>query len=990
MSGKALILPLAFLVLMSFGPGGPGDPVKPGTHPDPGAPGGILSLYHKADRLFQFGVPGPANDSASLAGFGQVIGRLERCPGFAGKDTLIFLCYLKKGILLDAKNDYTGAREAYGRALVLQKSIVAASGGFANDSLAFVLGVYAGTCYYNLNNFDSASYFLLRAESSPRPFHDPEDEVRMYNTLGALYYANGNYQQGKNYLSRGLEILEARQPLDTASLLGIESNMATSLYRLGLYKESLSIFHKILKYHSYTNYVYMNMGRAYAALGQYQPALACWRKVNPAQVPAVLNEMGHTQWQLGRTDSAAWFLDRLASGAAINELDVGINALYRADLLESRQQYMSSLASLQKAIILFSHNFRNPDIYSNPSNIAGAFAYYHLFDALFKKAVVFDELHKEQHKPAFLLASYEAYKASLSILRYIEKSYDTDDAKLFLKRKSGEVCQGALSVCLELHRLFPGDGYLEQAFTISEQNKASIITAGLKERAFSNIEGAEAAALQRERNIRYNIARLNVRGDEAQGSGEIGAIAREKAGYEIELTRLQKELEQNDHYYKLKYDDSSPGVKELQQRLSGQQALISCYTTAEALHIFIVTRTAFSYARIDSLAALQRDIEGWLNLLKTVESGKKFRGEAIGLRLYQRLVKPIQAVIPDKEEWIIIPDGILYFLPFESLPADAGSKVLLETTTISYQFSSRFVMNEWGRESGGATGAGNGGPGAGNATDRGAEGVLAFAPFAGAGAGPDRGEATGMRVMNFARLPGSREEISGLPGSQYIDSAATKERFLAEMNKYRIIHLATHAVSSVNNTSESFIAFYPQSGSSQVAERGTSPADGGSHGSDRLFLEELYGLNMNGTSLVIISACETGQGELVSNEGVISLARAFTYAGCESTINSLWKADDKATSRILRQFHVYLEKGYTKSRALREAKLDYLKSDAINKSPAFWSHLILIGDTGAVYEVGHPFRWSILALCLCILCWMAIKWKGREKKKSTSFTDPGF
>ena len=72
------------------------------------------------------------------------------------------------------------------------------------------------------------------------------------------------------------------------------------------------------------------------------------------------------------------------------------------------------------------------------------------------------------------------------------------------------------------------------------------------------------------------------------------------------------------------------------------------------------------------------------------------------------------------------------------------------------------------------------------------------------------------------------------------------------MNKYPIIHLATHAVSSVDKRTESFIAFYPQEGTRTE---------------DRLFLEELYGLNMNATRLVIISACETGQGELVSNEG---------------------------------------------------------------------------------------------------------------------------
>jgi CHAT domain-containing protein len=416
----------------------------------------------------------------------------------------------------------------------------------------------------------------------------------------------------------------------------------------------------------------------------------------------------------------------------------------------------------------------------------------------------------------------------------------------------------------------------------------------------------------------------------------------------------------------------------LQQHLGDKQALISFYVAKEALHVFILTRSSFAYTRIDSEKGLQHDVEDWLGLLKTTENGKKFRGEATGSRLYRQLIKPIQAIVPQKDEWVIIPDGFLYFLPFESLPAGAeagsGSGTLLETTTISYQFSSRLLVAPSPPK-----------------IDHSLAKILAFAPFAGKGGGFDQpglttGAASGAAAAGatgtaggtawFSQLPASGEEIAGLPGRLYMDSLATKEQFLKEINKYPVVHLATHAVSSINNASASFIAFYPEK---------RSPIE------DCLFLEELYGLNMNATNLVIISACETGQGELVSNEGVISLARAFAYAGCASTINSLWKADDKATSFILRRFHAYLQKGYTKSKALQQAKLDYLGSDAINKSPAYWSHLILIGNIEPVYSGGNSYKWGILIIASCLL--ILIFWRGREwkkrKKKSTLFMDAG-
>ena len=295
----------------------------------------------------------------------------------------------------------------------------------------------------------------------------------------------------------------------------------------------------------------------------------------------------------------------------------------------------------------------------------------------------------------------------------------------------------------------------------------------------------------------------------------------------------------------------------------------------------------------------------------------------------RRLLQPIRALVPGKDEWIVVPDGFLFFLPLESLPSGEVGKTLLETTTVSYEFASRFV---------------GGMEGLAGTTSHMPEKVLAFAPFAGGGTAHQQGPG------GFSPLPASREEISGLAGlegREYIDSAATKERFLSEINKYPIVHLATHAVSSINDAAGSYIAFYPQHGSAME---------------DHLFLEELYGLDMHATQLVIMSACETGQGELVNNEGVISLARAFAYAGCASTISSLWKADDQATSFILRRFYVYLEKGYTKSRALRQAKLDYLGSDAVNKSPAYWSHLILMGNADPVYTKRHS--WLLLLLLL--------------------------
>ncbi|HXD77211.1 MAG TPA: CHAT domain-containing tetratricopeptide repeat protein [Puia sp.] len=884
----------------------------------------IAVIYRRADSLFLLSDNTRFSDSLSLEGFEKVISALQHVPAGPGKDTLLFQSWLKKGILLDSRYDYSAAKSSYCQALRFHH---------ADDSLTFVLYVYAGTSYYNLNDFDSARYFLRDAESRSDRYADPADVVRLYNTLGVLYYDNGNYAQGKNYFNRALGIVRGRSPFDTAAAVSLQTNIATCFYHLGEFTESLGMYRQILALHQADDPVWLNMGMAYESLDRYREALNCFKKVAVKNVPGVLNEMGHVFWQLDRPDSATRYLDKLdvlVSGKPdalvprINELDLGTNDLYRADLLAGQGDYTGAVQYLQKAIIIYAPHFDNSDIFSNPASFAGSFASYRLFDAVFKKAVLLQQLYRTQPQEKWLVAAFDAYRASLAILRYIERSYDTDDAKLFLKKRTSAVYEGALSVCLELYRMHPEKDYLEQAFLISEKSKASVIAANLRERSVSAVD--EDSLQVREEGIKYNIARLDVKLGQGGDAKEISRTAQEKAGYEIQLAQLQKKLEQDGNYYRVKYEDSVPGIAELQANLGKDQALISCHLGTDALHVFVLTRSAFSYVRIDSLALLRRAVADWLAMLKTVESGRKFRGGDLGDLLSRVLVSPIQALVPDKDEWIVVPDGFLYFLPFEAIPSatDPSHQPLLYTTTISYQFAARLILA----------------PGSPSKKETHPGQILAFAPFTGTGF-----LSTG--AYRFPPLPGSKEEVSGLPGQQFTGKQATKTLFLKDLNQYPILHLATHAVSSVTSAAGSFIAFYPQK---------DTPID------DCLFLEELYGLNMDRTRLVVISACETGQGELVSNEGVISLARAFAYAGCESSISSLWKADDEATSFILQRFYIYLEKGYKKSTALRRAKLDYLASGTINKSPAYWSHLVLIGDTSPLYHRAYPWWWLTIPL----------------------------
>ena len=889
------------------------------------SPDDIKALYEKADSFFILTHPTSTTDSQALSLFGTVITESEVVRSH-GTEDILFQSYIKKGVLLDIKGNYTEALDAYHGALRCKGRHPDWS-----DSLLFKVYIYAGPDHYQLDNFDSAYSMLNKAALLAEKYPGLTERDRLYNALGALYYESGNYLQGKNYFSKALEIIRKERPNDRVSIINFENNIASCLYKLGDYRESLKIYSHLLLFGQSSSQLYLNMGKSYVGLLDYSGALALYKKVKPDEVPGVYNEMAYAEFLKNEPDSALIFLNRWKTKvipAKQTKIDGGINDLYRAQVLMAKRENMSAIAFLQQAIITFSGTFKNEDIHANPTNFAGSFASYRLFDALSCKAGILETIYSQNGNEEYLKAALDAYSSAIILFRYIEKTYTTDDAKLFLKKNNRDLYESAVLICLELDRLHPHGPYLEEAFITEEKSKASIVSGRLDEMALLKIPGIDPKLVQRQRDIKYNIARLELKGDPELGSQITQAVAKQKADDEIELSFLQKNIELNNAYYKMKFEDSCPTVAELQGGLGPRQAILSFFLSRSGLNVFTITSNSFHYLFIDSLPQLSAQVKDWTSILNNTQRGKRFGNQALEAQLSRRLVRPMLAALHGKDEWTIIPDGIFYLLPFESLPLDTNGHYLIEKTTISYQLSAKFLAEPFNSR--------------GKKFD--SYSVLSFAPFAGK---PEWVDAHPLRYMD--QLPGSGPEIADLPGKQYINGEATKAHFLAELNHYPVIHLATHAISDPQNSQGSLICFYPQNPGNNP-DKGPQNVQAADEDGDCLFLPELYGLNMDSTDLVILSACESGKGEIVDNEGMISLSRGFMYAGCASTVNSLWKADDKSTAEILHKFHVYLENGYTKSAALRQAKLDYMHSNSLYITPDYWAHLILIGNTDAVVE----------------------------------------
>jgi len=182
-------------------------------------------------------------------------------------------------------------------------------------------------------------------------------------------------------------------------------------------------------------------------------------------------------------------------------------------------------------------------------------------------------------------------------------------------------------------------------------------------------------------------------------------------------------------------------------------------------------------------------------------------------------------------------------------------------------------------------------------------------------------------------LPFSGVEIASVTevmgGEKWLGKEATKKRFIEEAGDYGIIHLSTHGFANDKISGDTYLTF---NSSLQKNEF------------EKLFLGDIYNLPLK-AYLVVLSACETGVGELQEGEGIISLARAFAYAGAKSIVTTHWNVEDEKTSQIMKGFYEGLAIEKSKDEALRDAKLKFLRTQkSLKAHPFYWGGIFNIGD----------------------------------------------
>jgi CHAT domain-containing protein len=320
------------------------------------------------------------------------------------------------------------------------------------------------------------------------------------------------------------------------------------------------------------------------------------------------------------------------------------------------------------------------------------------------------------------------------------------------------------------------------------------------------------------------------------------------------------------------------------------------------------------------LAALRNAAEGWR------EPAGRLGAELLGQ-------------VPDASRapnLLIVPDGSLYQVPFEALPAGPGKALLVEKYAVSYLPSAALLLRDRPRSS--------------------------YLPpwrrqWVGFGDPLLETRAAMPGDEQWARLPQSARELDSiaqaLPGRTTIHAGAADQKhylFDAATLGTPLLHFATHAVADTIDPNRSRMYFTPEPGS---------------QGSEYLFRTEVQSLRLADTDLVTLSACDTETGKLVRGEGVQSFSRSFLAAGARSTVTTLWRVEDGATADFMQTFYQHLAKGEAKTEALRAAKLSFLRESGPRSQPRYWAAFVLNGDGQAPIRPVFPWTW-IAAMAFAI------------------------
>lgn len=518
------------------------------------------------------------------------------------------------------------------------------------------------------------------------------------------------------------------------------------------------------------------------------------------------------------------------------------------------------------------------------------------------------------------LALAEQYAALAAETLYREMAEVTvNSSREILYDRDHPVLEHWLDTRMALFAATGDARHAEAAFQIAGKSKAFLLAEAMRKTGALHFAGVPDSLIEAERSLRERILsaekQLDTSGFQANVHTDHNLLVLNslltdwRSAYDALLRRIERE---HPGYFQLRQPARGISNAELRRALAPQQALLLYSQTAAGLYAFVCTTDTLHALLLPTTPDLPDLQEQYLRSLTAYHThpapddalydSSLETYAATAQALYRQLVAPVAPLLPERV--LIIPDGHWWRLPFDALltgpPADPDNwrtyPFWVLEKSIGYCLSPELLLevNKPARR-------------------RAVKPWLGIAPFTDLSPNdrsPD----------DFSPLPFSGQEVRAiadlLRGEAWTGADATLERFRAAAHRYGVLHLATHSRADDRQGGHSFVA---------VSRQGPL-----------LTAKDLFAVSL-GADLVVLSACEAGDGQLLRGEGIIGLVRGFLYAGARSVVASQWVAHDRGSAYLMTDFYRNLQQGATKDKALRTAQIALLRQHPTHAHPFFWA-----------------------------------------------------
>ncbi|WP_299223047.1 CHAT domain-containing protein [uncultured Aquimarina sp.] len=825
-----------------------------------------------------------------------------------------------------------------------------------NDYLKF-LNTNKGNYHFKLNNLSKAKkYFEELLDTfytnvdSLTPF-DIETKINIQQYLASIYRREGKNDLAEEYYNRIIsdienhkiprwqkqsvgvkyrlsQVLMAQKKYDEAKKIQLESLdfFETMENKPGTINSIKAISQLLIKNYLAQDSVLVAIKYIEKSKNLYKKEDILFAKLEVLTGDAFLQNM---EFEKAETFYQSYLSKTKVYSQNQKNQDVADAFSRLGSLYLAKENPEKALEFYQNSLIQIAPSFNDTDIKSNP-NPKKVLSKLELVKLLKEKLEALQLLYKKENQLEDLKIALATSYAIIEALDLLKPEFESKVDKQFLISEMYPAFHKMVEVAYDLYNSTKESSYIADAFYFTEKSKSVLLLEAARSAQANSYGGVPEEIIDKEQQHRANIIHLEKKFFNQKSNMVVfDSLFQLKNRYYNFISDLERDYPK---YYDLKYDNEVVSLEEATSKIIKNKALISYFATNTDFYVITLENQNKNFYKIHLGNDGREKITSFYSLLSKLNIKELPDIYGIGNSIYEQILKkPLETI--ESKELIIIPDDILNYLPFEALSTSkSAGDYLIREYQISYTNSVTLLREQQ------------------NKLKLEQNKLLAYAPSF-----ENSNENVSQNRPNFGPLLYNTDEVTQI--TEFFDGKAItgKEASLASFSKnshaYNMLHFASHAATNDEYPDYSYLAFAKDDSS----ENGL------------LYVKDLYGYSIN-ADLVALSGCQTGLGKLQKGEGMLSLARGFSYAGAKSLVTTLWKVNDRTTSELIQEFYKNLDASFPKDKALREAKLTYLKTaeDKLLTHPYYWSGFMISGDTTAL-QTDASYLWWLLLLGIPIL-----------------------